>query len=126
MPMELDDHHRNDHDPYDLNGRIKWPGEKQTVNNMDHLENECDSQQKCIRVPAASFFQPIKEPMIPWMIAESTQAYRDPAQRSGYLTVAAITVVIKPETDRPETADRTPITLSTGSALSPGSRCNQR
>ena len=54
----IDDHHRNDHDLYDLNGRIKWPGEKQDQNNMNHLGNERDSKQKCIRVLAVFLLLP--------------------------------------------------------------------
>ena len=71
----IDDHHRNDHDLYDLNGRIKWPGEKQDQNNMDHLGNERDSKQKCIRVLAVFLLLPAdKGTDDPWMTAESTQA----------------------------------------------------
>ena len=54
----IDDHHRNDHDLYDLNGRIKRSGEQQDQNNMDHLGNERDSKQKCIRVLAVFLLLP--------------------------------------------------------------------
>ena len=64
------------------------------------------------------FFQPIKEPMIPWMIAESTQATVEILSgKIRYRWAAAITVVIKPETGPPRNpADRTPITRAFGSA----------
>ena len=59
--------------------------------------------------------------MIPWMIAESTQATVEILSgKIRYRWAAAITVVIKPETGPPRNpADRTPITQAFGSALSP-------